>query len=214
MPTGRNTPTRTQTLNLVQRESLEGQHVCPFIFCSISKMALTLKITTELLLMMDRKSYIIFFWQEVIYEVSFGTIVFDLEWPGEVKSRSHRISMGYISKSIHDNHSYYWWWIGTHIWGFIWHHCLYPWVTFKGQFRSHRFSMPISPNLFKIKEIIYEVSFGAIVFDLEWPWKVNPGHTGFQWPISPSPFKITTELLLMMDRKSYMRFHLAPLSLT
>ena len=32
--------------------------------------------------------------------------------------------------------------------------------------------------------------------------------------ISPNLFKITTELLLMMDRKSYMRFHLAPLSLT
>ena len=27
-------------------------------------------------------------------------------------------------------------------------------------------------------------------------------------------FKITTELLLMMDRKSCMRFHMAPLSLT
>ena len=31
---------------------------------------------------------------------------------------------------------------------------------------------------------------------------------------SPYLFKITTELLLMMDRKSYMKFHLAPLSLT
>ena len=30
----------------------------------------------------------------------------------------------------------------------------------------------------------------------------NPDHTGFQWPISPNIFKITTELLLMMDRKS------------
>ena len=30
----------------------------------------------------------------------------------------------------------------------------------------------------------------------------------------PNLFKITTELLLMMDRKSYMRFHMAPLSLT
>ena len=38
--------------------------------------------------------------------------------------------------------------------------------------------------------------------------------TGFQWSISPNLFKITTELLLMMDRKSYMRFHMAPLSLT
>ena len=56
--------------------------------------------------------------------------------------------------------SYYWWWIGSHICGFIWPHCL-------------------------------------------WPWKVNPGHTGFQWPISPNLFKITTELLLMIDRKSY-----------
>ena len=33
-------------------------------------------------------------------------------------------------------------------------------------------------------------------------------------PISPNLFKITTELLLMMDRKSCMRFHMAPLSLT
>ena len=38
--------------------------------------------------------------------------------------------------------------------------------------------------------------------------------TGFQWPISPNLFKITTELLLVMDRRSYMRFHLAPLSVT
>ena len=33
--------------------------------------------------------------------------------------------------------------------------------------------------------------------------RTNPGHTGFQWPISPNPFKTTTELLLMMDRKSH-----------
>ena len=38
--------------------------------------------------------------------------------------------------------------------------------------------------------------------------------TRFQWPISPNLFKRTTELLLMMDRKSYMRFHLAQLSIT
>ena len=38
--------------------------------------------------------------------------------------------------------------------------------------------------------------------------------TGFQWPISLNLFKITTELLLVTDRKSYMKFHLAPLSLT
>ena len=37
--------------------------------------------------------------------------------------------------------------------------------------------------------------------------RVNPGHTGSQWPISPNIFKITTELLLVMHRKSYMRFH-------
>ena len=43
----------------------------------------------------------------------------------------------------------------------------------------------------------------TVCFDLEWPWKVNPGHTGFQWPVSPNLFKITTELLLLMDRKSY-----------
>ena len=38
--------------------------------------------------------------------------------------------------------------------------------------------------------------------------------TCFQWPRFTNLFKITTELLLMMDRKSYMRFHMAPLSLT
>ena len=53
----------------------------------------------------------------------------------------------------------------------------------------------------------YEVSFGDIVL-------VNPGHTGFQWPISPNLFKITTKIVLIMDRKSYMRFHLVLLSLT
>ena len=47
--------------------------------------------------------------------------------------------------------------------------------------------------------------------DLE---RSSRGHTSFQWPISPNLFKITTELLVVMDRKSYMRFHLAPLSLT
>ena len=30
----------------------------------------------------------------------------------------------------------------------------------------------------------------------------------------PNLFKITTEILLMMDRMSYIRFHLAPLYLT
>ena len=44
--------------------------------------------------------------------------------------------------------------------------------------------------------------------------EVNPCQTGFQWPISPNLFKITTELLLVMNRKSYIRFHLEPLSLT
>ena len=34
--------------------------------------------------------------------------------------------------------------------------------------------------------------------------------TGFQWTISPNLFKISTELLLVMDRK----FHLAPFSFT
>ena len=38
--------------------------------------------------------------------------------------------------------------------------------------------------------------------------------TGFQWPISQNLFKITIELLLVMDRKSYMKFQMAPLSLT
>ena len=52
--------------------------------------------------------------------------------------------------------------------------------------------------------------FSFTLSDLE---RSIPGHTGFQWPISPNLFKITTELLLMMDRKSYMKFHLAPLSL-
>ena len=36
----------------------------------------------------------------------------------------------------------------------------------------------------------------------------------FSMPISPNLFKITSELLLMVDRKSCMRFHMAPLSLT
>ena len=44
-------------------------------------------------------------------------------------------------------------------------------------------------------EVISEVSFGAIV-----------RHTSFQLPLSPNLFKITTELLLVMDRKSYLRF--------
>ena len=29
----------------------------------------------------------------------------------------------------------------------------------------------------------------------------DPGPTGFQWSISPNLFNITTELLLVMDRK-------------
>ena len=51
--------------------------------------------------------------------------------------------------------------------------------------------------------------FSLTLSDLERSIQV----TGFQWPISPNLFKITTEVLLM-DRKSCMRFHLAPLSLT
>ena len=51
--------------------------------------------------------------------------------------------------------------------------------------------------------------FSLTLSDLERSIQV----TGFQWPISPSLFKITTELLLT-DRKSYMRFHMTPLSLT
>ena len=46
------------------------------------------------------------------------------------------------------------------------------------------------------------------------PMSSNQGHTDSQWPISQNIFKIITELLLVMDRKSYMRFHLVPLSLT
>ena len=30
---------------------------------------------------------------------------------------------------------------------------------------------------------------------------LDPGHTGFQWPIFRNLFKITTELLLMMDKE-------------
>ena len=46
--------------------------------------------------------------------------------------------------------------------------------------------------------------------DLEMSVKVTQVCNGLYLQI----FKITTELLLMMDRKSYMRFHMAPLSLT
>ena len=52
--------------------------------------------------------------------------------------------------------------------------------------------------------------FSLTLSDLERSIQV----TYFQWPISPNLFKITTELLLMMGRKSFMRVHLAPLSLT
>ena len=43
--------------------------------------------------------------------------------------------------------------------------------------------------------------FSLTLCDLERSIQV----TGFQWPISPNILKITTELLLVMDRKSYMR---------
>ena len=52
--------------------------------------------------------------------------------------------------------------------------------------------------------------FSLTLSDLERSIQV----TCFQWPISPNLLKITTELLLMMDRNSYMTFHLEPLSLT
>ena len=54
------------------------------------------------------------------------------------------------------------------------------------------------------------VPLSLTLSDLERSIKVTP----FQWPISPNLFTITTELLLMMDRKLYMKFHMAPLSLT
>ena len=60
------------------------------------------------------------------------------------------------------------------------------------------------------REVIYEVSFGTVFLTVNG----QSDHTGFQWPISPNLFKITTGLLLMMDIRSYMRFHLALLSLT
>ena len=47
--------------------------------------------------------------------------------------------------------------------------------------------------------------------DLE---RSNRGRTGCKWSISPNLFKITIELLFVMDRKPYMVFHLAPLYLT
>ena len=52
--------------------------------------------------------------------------------------------------------------------------------------------------------------FSLTLSDLERSIQV----TGCQWPISTNLFKKTTELLLVMDRKSYLRFHMAPLSLT
>ena len=57
-------------------------------------------------------------------------------------------------------------------------------------------------TIIHIQEVIYEVSFGTVFFDLEWPWKVNPGHTGFQRPISPNLIKITT-VTIDDGRKSY-----------
>ena len=46
--------------------------------------------------------------------------------------------------------------------------------------------------------------------DLERSVKVKQVFNGLYLQI----YSITTELLLVMDRKSYMKFHLAPLSLT
>ena len=50
----------------------------------------------------------------------------------------------------------------------------------------------------------------SFLSDLERSTQVTQVFNG----LYPNLFKITTELLLMMDRKSCMRFHLAPLSLT
>ena len=52
--------------------------------------------------------------------------------------------------------------------------------------------------------------FSLTLSDLQRSIQITQGFNG----LSPNLFKITTELLLMMDRKSYMRFYLAPLSLT
>ena len=54
--------------------------------------------------------------------------------------------------------------------------------------------------------------FSLTLSDLERSIQVTQVFNGLYR--SPNLFKITTELLLMMDRKSYMRFHLSPLSLT
>ena len=50
-------------------------------------------------------------------------------------------------------------------------------------------------------------SFGTVFFDLERSIQVTQS-------FNPNLFKIATELLLVMDRKSYIRFNLEPLSLT
>ena len=56
--------------------------------------------------------------------------------------------------------------------------------------------------------------FSATVYLALFPGKVNPGHTGLQCPISPNLFKITIVTIDDGQEVIYMRFHLAPLSLT
>ena len=51
--------------------------------------------------------------------------------------------------------------------------------------------------------MIYEVSFGTIVFDLESPGEVKSRSGIFQRAVTWKPLQIQPNLLLMMDRKSY-----------
>ena len=46
-----------------------------------------------------------------------------------------------VAEALNPNKpNYYWWWIGSYIWSCIWRHCLWPWVTLKGQSRSQVFN--------------------------------------------------------------------------
>ena len=60
---------------------------------------------------------------------------------------------------------------------------------------------------------MYGLSFGGICFDLEGPGEVKSRSGIFQRAVTWKPWQIWPNLLLMMDRKSYIPFHLLLLTL-
>ena len=116
-----------------------------------------------------------------MYEVSFGAIVFDLEWPWKVNSRSGIFQRAVTWKPLRIRLNLLlmmWMMIGSHIWSFIWWHLIWPRVTWRGQIEVKHISYGC--NLVTLEDtanlllMMDRKSFPFICYYLLWPrltWK-------------------------------------------